>query len=275
MAPRDKRPSVALINNPTGPEPPTYHHAATTTTTAGRLVFTSGIVGSKDGQVIKDLPAQVKQAFTNLAATLAASGCRPIDIVHLRFYVVKWQWTETEHLIHEWMTLARHKPPATMVPVPKLYNDDILFEVEAVAALGGQQKIFNPQQDSHLSSTTLTRPPPTEMDVIVVGAGFSGIQAAYDVHRAGLKVIVLEATHRVGGRSKTIKLASGPGYIELGATWINKATQPKIYGHVKRLGLTTFEQYNAPEALQVFQKVDGTVTRGRVTDPPYEGKEVC
>lgn len=269
MAPRASRPSIEFFNTKDN-TPPTAYHQSVTTTAAGRLVFTSGVVGTKDNRIVKEPEAQVKQAFANLAETLAASGARPVDIVHLRFYVVNWPWTDKEHLIQEWMKFVGHKPAASLIPVPKLYHDDVLFEVEAVAAVGGSQKIFQfrtPSEPSNLA-------PATSVDVAVIGGGFSGVQAAYDLHKSGLKVVVLEATHRIGGRSKTVKLASGPGYTELGATWINQHTQPKIYAHAKRLGLTLIEQYNPAEGIGIFQKADGTVTRSRAGDPAYSSTEV-
>lgn len=41
-------------------------------------------------------------------------------------------------------------------------------------------------------------------DVIVIGAGMSGLVAAYELYRAGHSVTVLERRHCVGGRVKTI-----------------------------------------------------------------------
>lgn len=49
---------------------------------SGDLLFISGQVGSDtDGNPVSDYPAQVRQAFANLKAVLAAAGCGFEDIV--------------------------------------------------------------------------------------------------------------------------------------------------------------------------------------------------
>ncbi len=40
-------------------------------------------------------------------------------------------------------------------------------------------------------------------DVVVVGAGAAGLAAARDLIEAGLSVVVLEGSHRIGGRAFT------------------------------------------------------------------------
>lgn len=50
---------------------------------------------------------------------------------------------------------------------------------------------------------------PASHDVIVVGAGFSGLSAATELMAAGLDVLVLEARDRVGGRVESVTLSDG------------------------------------------------------------------
>jgi monoamine oxidase len=57
-----------------------------------------------------------------------------------------------------------------------------------------------------------------EADVIIVGAGLSGLIAARDVLTAGREPLILEADQRVGGRILTEDVEGVP--LELGAQWI-------------------------------------------------------
>ncbi|WJV51007.1 FAD-dependent oxidoreductase [Streptomyces flavofungini] len=59
-------------------------------------------------------------------------------------------------------------------------------------------------------------------DVAVVGAGYAGLCAARGLRTAGLDVVVLEATDRVGGRTLTARLPGGWA-IDLGGQWIAPA----------------------------------------------------
>lgn len=43
--------------------------------------------------------------------------------------------------------------------------------------------------------------PTNGSEVAIIGAGAGGMVAAYELHRAGIQVTVLEATHRIGGRT--------------------------------------------------------------------------
>uniref|UniRef100_A0A8H7NQJ8 Amine oxidase n=1 Tax=Bionectria ochroleuca TaxID=29856 RepID=A0A8H7NQJ8_BIOOC len=99
----------------------------------------------------------------------------------------------------------------------------------------------------------------TEVDVVVVGGGFSGLKSAYDLQQSGLSTVVLEAKEAIGGRSRSINRKSGEGIIELGATWINNTTQPRVTALVDKFGLDTAVQYTAGDS--VFQGPDGEARR--------------
>lgn len=56
-----------------------------------------------------------------------------------------------------------------------------------------------------------------DADVVVVGAGLSGLNTALLLEEAGFKVMIVEGTDRVGGRVHTAKESKVPGHPELGA----------------------------------------------------------
>ena len=55
---------------------------------------------------------------------------------------------------------------------------------------------------------------PKAASVLILGAGLAGLVAAYELHKAGYKVQVLEYHGRVGGRNWTLR--GGDTYTELG-----------------------------------------------------------
>ncbi|HEX6156238.1 MAG TPA: NAD(P)/FAD-dependent oxidoreductase, partial [Burkholderiales bacterium] len=60
-----------------------------------------------------------------------------------------------------------------------------------------------------------------QADVLVIGAGASGVAAAAELARAGLAVCIVEARDRVGGRCLTRRLPGIPAPVELGAEFIH------------------------------------------------------
>jgi monoamine oxidase len=57
-----------------------------------------------------------------------------------------------------------------------------------------------------------------EIDVLIIGAGAAGLTAWRKLHSAGLRVVLLEARKRIGGRILTDYSTSSP--IELGAEFV-------------------------------------------------------
>ncbi|MCT0230032.1 FAD-dependent oxidoreductase [Synechococcus sp. CS-1324] len=94
-------------------------------------------------------------------------------------------------------------------------------------------------------------------DVVVVGAGLSGLMAARLLRRAGLRVTVLEARDRVGGRVWS-KLIRDGSWIDFGAQWIAPG-QHRIQALVKEFGLATTESHT--KGASVWMARGGAVPR--------------
>lgn len=74
-----------------------------------------------------------------------------------------------------------------------------------------------------------------ETDVVVVGAGFAGLAAAREVARSGLRVEVVEARDRVGGR--TFNFSLGNGVITEGGGQFIGPTQDRFAALAQEYGI--------------------------------------
>ncbi|WP_165241541.1 flavin monoamine oxidase family protein [Corynebacterium lizhenjunii] len=126
-----------------------------------------------------------------------------------------------------------------------------------------------------MSSFTNSTNPVIERDVVVIGAGPSGLMAARTLKNKGLSVAVLEARDRVGGRTWSGKVKDAAGvehFVELGGQWISP-DQTRLLELVDELGLETFQRYR--EGKSIYVSPDGTRHEYEGTTFPASDKTIA
>jgi monoamine oxidase len=81
-----------------------------------------------------------------------------------------------------------------------------------------------------------------QTEVVIIGAGFSGIAAAKMLHEAKIPFLILEARERIGGRVFTKHLSENL-YVDLGGQWIGP-TQDRMYALCQEFDIPYFETYD-------------------------------
>jgi phytoene dehydrogenase-like protein len=103
-----------------------------------------------------------------------------------------------------------------------------------------------------------------QADIIVIGAGMAGLTAAHELSNRGLKVLILEARGRVGGRIFTLHPRTTSVPIELGAEFIH-GKPPNLWNALRRARIHPEELTGRPwcrderglhECDQMFFEVD-------------------
>ena len=95
-----------------------------------------------------------------------------------------------------------------------------------------------------------------QCDVVIVGAGATGLTVATDLEKAGYRTVVVEARDRVGGRLRTETVEGA--VLELGGQWVSP-DQEALIATLAELGLTTFERFREGES--VYVDAAGAATR--------------
>ena len=132
---------VEKLNIPTLPEPQGFTHVGIAS--GNRIVFLAGQVAQDgEGNLVGagDLAAQTEQAVLNVAAGLDAAGATFDDVSKTTIYVVDWDESKLEELITGFGRAASRiggasVAPATLVPVPRLFQKGYLVEVDVTAVL--------------------------------------------------------------------------------------------------------------------------------------------
>lgn len=130
---------IQHINPPELGDPSNYGFTNIVIVPAGKtLVFISGQGGRDDQGHLGDFEAQLKQAFANLRRAIAAAGATPEQVVKITVLSVDHDATKQALISAERNAMWPDqliKPASTLIPVPRLADERMLFEIDAVAAI--------------------------------------------------------------------------------------------------------------------------------------------
>lgn len=138
----DAPPTANFINPDTMHRPTGYTHVVEVT--AGRPVYIAGQVAlDHTGALVGpgDIRAQARQVFDNLRAALQAVGAGFDQVVKLNYYLVDATQLPVVREVRDEYLNAQRPPASTAVEISRLFREDLLLEVEAVAVIAPFQHI--------------------------------------------------------------------------------------------------------------------------------------
>jgi enamine deaminase RidA (YjgF/YER057c/UK114 family) len=128
--------STPTFSNPPGLSTPRgYTHVVDVP--AGRTLYIAGQVAfDAEGKVVGkgDVRAQTEQVFRNLKIALESAGATFADVVKLNWYVKDMSPLGVYRDLREQFLGSGPRPASTLVEVKGLALEDLLIEIEAVAA---------------------------------------------------------------------------------------------------------------------------------------------
>jgi enamine deaminase RidA (YjgF/YER057c/UK114 family) len=128
--------STSTFTNPPGLAAPRgYTHVVDVP--AGRTLYIAGQVAfDEKGNVVGvgDVRAQTEQVFRNLKTALESAGASLSDIVKLNWYVRDASQLATYREVRDQFLGTGPRPASTLVEVKALVREDLLIEIDAIAA---------------------------------------------------------------------------------------------------------------------------------------------
>ncbi|GAT20536.1 FAD binding domain-containing protein [Aspergillus luchuensis] len=183
----------------------------------------------------------------SLGGALEAAGTTVQDVYRLVYY--KYNTCQ-----ESWAFLQRHRPATTLVTVPALASPHIKFEIEVYAAVRQE--------------------PLRKFDVIVVGAGLSGLKAAWEVQKSEIyklaQMLKLELVVQRSDGDLIFEDLDG-GFRRTGYGLTPDARQPSLLRHLY-LGYNSAEP-NAAEAIRLItREIENSCHKLDIRDPIGTGE---
>ena len=128
--------TIRFVNPPDLPRPFGYSHVAEAP--SGKTIYISGQVAlDQAGKLIGpgDLRAQTQQVFANLKAALEAVGADFNAVVKLTYYLLDISQIQMVREVRDQFVNVQQPPASSAVEVRRLFRDDLLIEIDAVAVI--------------------------------------------------------------------------------------------------------------------------------------------
>jgi reactive intermediate/imine deaminase len=134
---RNAEPTVVRFLNPTS-MPPAFGYTQVVEVTGSKMLYIAGQIAiDPAGQVVGagDLRAQTRQVFENLKAGLEAVGTTFDYVVKLQIYLLDITQIQVVRDVRDRYINTQFPPASTAVEVRRLFRDEFLIEIDAIAAL--------------------------------------------------------------------------------------------------------------------------------------------
>jgi enamine deaminase RidA (YjgF/YER057c/UK114 family) len=128
--------SIRFTNPSTLPAPVGYSHVAEAG--GGKTIYISGQVAlDRNRELVgkDDLRLQTRQVFANLKTALASAGADFNHVVKLTYYLLDISQIQVIRAERDRFVNTQAPPASSAVEVRRLFRDDLLIEVDAVAVL--------------------------------------------------------------------------------------------------------------------------------------------
>ena len=135
----DTTPTIVRFLNPAS-MPQSVGYTQVVEVTGSKMLYLSGQVAfDPAGQIVGvgDLHAQTQQVFENLKAGLAAAGATFEHVVKLHLYLLDITQIQVVRNVRDRYVNTQFPPASTAVEVRRLFRDELLIEIDAIAALPG------------------------------------------------------------------------------------------------------------------------------------------
>ncbi len=130
------KPKVRFLNPANLAKPPGYTHVVEVA--GGRTVYIAGQIAlDSSGNIVGrgDFRAQTEQVFANLKIALESVGASFDNVVKLNMYVTDISQLAALREVRDKYVNTKTPPASTLVEVRKLAREELMIEIEAVAAL--------------------------------------------------------------------------------------------------------------------------------------------